>query len=194
MEPQIKQRIIDQSIRLFRTGDPRNISVSDICKASQITRPTFYKYFKNKDALFTYFYKYMGDIIEKEMVNMIREDSYVEQLWYIFDSFISYVYEFGANFISQVLIANLKENVMSFEIIDNLLGVAVSLITKALDAGQIRNTSDPAGLYVVLCRYYDGCVQYWCSQKGGTDVRKEVRRGFELILDVAPAHRQNWAN
>ncbi|NCB50442.1 MAG: TetR/AcrR family transcriptional regulator [Clostridia bacterium] len=190
MESQIEQRIIDQAIRLFKTVNPQDVSVSDICKASNITRPTFYKYFKNKDALFTYFYKYMGEIIEKEMVNMICEDSYVEQLWYIFDSFITYIEEFGANFISQLLIANLKESVMSFEIIDNLLGVATNLIEKALGAGQIRNTSDHAGLYVVLCRYYDGCVQYWCSQKGEPDVRKDVRKGFELILDIAPSYKK----
>lgn len=191
MESQIEKRIIDQAIRLFKTGNPQDVSVSDICKASNITRPTFYKYFKNKDALFTYFYKYMGEIIEKEMVNIICEDSYVEQLWYIFDSFITYIEEFGASFISQLLIANLKESVMSFEIIDNLLGAGVSLIKKALGVGQIRNTSDPAGLYVGLCRYYDGCVQYWCSLKGEPDIRKEIRKGFELILDVAPPFRHS---
>ena len=187
MENPIKQRIIDQAIVLFRTQNPQHISVSEICQACNISRPTFYKYFKNKDALFTYFYKYMGDIIEKEMINLVCENSYVEQLWYIFDSFITYVEEFGADFISQLLIANMKEKVLSFEILDNLLNVAASLIEKALKVGQIKNnTSDPAGLYVVLCRYYDGCVQYWCSQKGETDVRKQIRQGFDLILDVSP--------
>lgn len=188
MENPIKQRIIDQAIVLFRTNNPQHVSVSEICQACNITRPTFYKYFKNKDALFAYFYRYMGDIIEKEMINLVCEDSCVEQLWYIFDRFITYIEEFGADFISQLLIANMKEKVLSFEIIDNLLNVAVSLIKKALEAGQIKNTSDPAGLYVVLCRYYDGCVQHWCSQKGGTDVRGEVRRGFDLILDVSPEY------
>ena len=188
MEIQIKERIINQSLILFKK-DSTNVSVSDICKACNISRPTFYKYFKNKDILFKYFYEYMGDIIEKDMVKMVYEETLVEQIWFIFDRYISYVEDYGADFMSNLIIANLREDIFTFEIIKNLWDVAANLISKAYKEGQIRNSSDPRDLYVVLCRYYDGCVQYWCGHHGKTDIRKEIRKGFEHILDLAPQYR-----
>lgn len=188
MQIQIKQQIINQALVLFKNGDT-DISVGDICKACNISRPTFYKYFKNKDILFKYFYEYMGDIIEKEMINIIYEDTYVEQIWFIFDKYISYVEEYGSEFMSKLLIANLREDIYSFEIIKSLWDVATDLIIKAYQNGQIRNSSDPKDLYVALCRYYDGCFQYWCSHNGEIDIRREIRKGFEHILDVAPQYR-----
>lgn len=190
MEIQIKQKIINQAFRLYKENST-NISVGDICTACNISRPTFYKYFKNKDILFKYFYEYMGDIIEKEMINIVYEDTFIEQIWFIFDRYITYVEEYGAEFMSKLLIANLRENILSFEILKNLWDVAANLISKAFNSGQIRNSSEPAELYVVLCRYYDGCVQYWCSHEGKIDVRKEIRKGFEHILDVSPQYRSS---
>ena len=67
---------------------------------------------------------------------------------------------------SNLIIANLREDIFTFEIIKNLWDVAANLISKAYKEGQIRNSSDPRDLYVVLCRYYDGCVQYWCGHHG----------------------------
>lgn len=185
-----KEKIIDESFRLFMLNSPKNVTIGQICEACGITRPTFYKVFKNKEELFTFFYRRMTDDILRDMVSIVQQDTYLGQVWHIFDCFTIYIMDLGVEFVSEMIIANMINNAKSFEIISDLQNAAERLIKKALDEGQIKNTSNPARLYAALCRYFDGCIEYWCSHNGEHNVRDEIRKGFEDILDVTPAYRK----
>jgi len=47
-----EQRILDVAKELFTQRGFSNVAVRDICKAADVTPPTLYYYFKNKEALF----------------------------------------------------------------------------------------------------------------------------------------------
>ena len=50
--PSQEQRILDVAKELFTQRGFSNVAVRDICKAADVTPPTLYYYFKNKEALF----------------------------------------------------------------------------------------------------------------------------------------------
>jgi len=47
-----EQRILEVAKELFTQRGFSNVAVRDICKAAEVTPPTLYYYFKNKEALF----------------------------------------------------------------------------------------------------------------------------------------------
>ena len=57
-----EQRILEVAKELFTQRGFSNVAMRDICKAADVTPPTVYYYFKNKEALF--------DVVVRESVSM----------------------------------------------------------------------------------------------------------------------------
>jgi len=49
---QSKQLLLEKAIELFSDKGYHHTKISDIVKAANVTQPTFYLYFKSKDALY----------------------------------------------------------------------------------------------------------------------------------------------
>lgn len=52
-----RQFIVDAAVRLFAEQGTGTVSIQDICAAADVSRPTFYRCFDNKDALVAYLYQ-----------------------------------------------------------------------------------------------------------------------------------------
>ncbi|MGA3108772.1 MAG: helix-turn-helix domain-containing protein, partial [Candidatus Bathyarchaeia archaeon] len=57
-----EQRILEVAKELFTQRGFSNVAMREICKAADVTPPTVYYYFKNKEALF--------DAVVRESVSM----------------------------------------------------------------------------------------------------------------------------
>ena len=53
----LEQLILDCAYSLFEERGFDQVSVNDICKACDITKPTFYKYVNSKEDLLSYFFQ-----------------------------------------------------------------------------------------------------------------------------------------
>lgn len=61
LNPEKKQRIIDAAIREFARTIPDHINIQNIIKDAHIPRGSFYQYFNNKEDLYIYIFKYIGN-------------------------------------------------------------------------------------------------------------------------------------
>jgi Transcriptional regulator len=185
-----KDFIIETANKLFLEKGYQNVTIVDICTACDISKTTFYYHLKSKDDIILNFYDSSIHNITNQLLSILAIDNYWEQLMACFESLVSEAYQYGTDFFSQMMIMNLKENFGSFDFRDELTSVAVMIIKKCQESGQIRNKSNAEDLYRASGYAFLGHEVTWCMKKGNFDWRKEMRKSLENIYDVAPEFRK----
>lgn len=72
--------IVNRAIQLFSRTSARSVSILEICRAADISRPTFYRCFEDKHALLKYAYELSVDrYVEQIILDELPEDGDVEQ-------------------------------------------------------------------------------------------------------------------
>lgn len=182
--------IIETANKLFLEKGYQNVTVVDICEACDISKTTFYYHLKSKEDIILHFYDSLTHNISQHLISILSQDNYWEQLMICFESLVTEAYKYGPDFFSQMLISNLKEDYGSYDLRDELTNVAVMIIKKGQEAGQIRNKSNAEDLYKASAYAFLGHEVTWCIKNGNFDWKKEVRKAMENLYDVAPEFRK----
>lgn len=179
-----KDEIRDKAIQMFLDRGYNNVTVIDICKECGITKPTFYKYAVSKEELIADLY----DITVKELVtdtfHFVNANTHVEQLLMIFNVLINDTEKFGSDLFSQLIILNLNDNHHSFDLRSSLTEIAVTIIKKAQEKGEIRNLNDPEKLYQTLGYSFFGYEVTWCMYNATVNLRESMYDTIINVLDV----------
>ena len=186
---QMKQHIIDTAYGLFQQKGYDGVTVSDICAASGITKPTFYHYLKSKEELLSCFYSRLTGELAQHMLEMVVAENYWEQIWAGFAAILEWSEEFGQDLYSQLFISNLREDKGTFNVSQPLTRTMVLLMERARKAGQIRNQSPAHELYIASIYLSIGYGVRWCIEKGSFELLHEFRAALENMYDVAPEYR-----
>ena len=182
---QISKEIIrGTTIELIRKKGYSAVTINDICKACEITKPTFYKYAGSKDELILDFY----DTTIKELVSdpyhFIETDSSLEQLLYIFSKLVRDTTDFGYDLFSHMIISNLQENHHSIDMRDSLTRMGELIIKKAQEKGEIKNGNSPKLLYNALAHLFTGHELKWCISNGQSSDFEDFFKELNALLDV----------
>ncbi len=185
-----RQEIIKTAYRLFKDNGYDKVTVNDICEACSITKTTFYYHLNSKVEIVNAYYR--GVIADQadRLVEVLAAENHWEQLITCFEQLLDASSEIGPDIFGQIYIMNLKEDHRSFDLDENLTRMAVILIQRAQQAGEILNKSDPFELYRAACHSFEGFELMWCIKKGSFNRKKVVRRALEQIFDVAPGLRR----
>jgi AcrR family transcriptional regulator len=186
-----KNFIIETANKLFLEKGYQNVTVVDICEACDISKTTFYYHLKSKEDIILHFYDSLTHNISQHLISIFAMDNYWEQLMVCFESLVAEAYKYGTDFFSQMMISNLKEDFGSYDLRDELTNIAVLIIKKGQEAGQIRNKSNAEDLYKASTYVFLGHEVTWCIKKGNFDWKNEIRKSLENIYDVAPEFRKN---
>lgn len=184
-----KEFIIETANRLFLEQGYENVTVKDICDACKITKTTFYYHLKSKEAIILDFYGSLAQVISRRLISILTADNHWEQLMMLFEMLIEETRKYGTDFMSQMFISNLKEDAGSFDMREELTEIAVAIVKKGQEAGQIRSTCDAAALYTAAAYTFSGMEVMWCIKNGEFDWKLELRRAMEVIFDADPTLR-----
>ena len=184
-----KKIIIDTAFALFKEKGYENVTLNDICDACGITKTTFYYHLSSKEEIVSRFYEGVTSSLANDLLDVVTAENYWEQLVAIFDTLIDCTEKIGPNLLGQLMIMNLREDIGTFDIVDNLTKVAVVLIERAQKAGQIRNKSEALPLYLAACHAFEGYELLWCIKNGEYDRKAVLRHAFEQLFDVDPTLR-----
>jgi len=184
-----KETIIEKANELFQEKGYENVTIIDICEACGISKTTFYYHIKSKEEIILRFYDKVTHNISVHLLSMLSKDNYFEQLLSCFYSLISESQKYGTDFFSQMLISNLKYNYGSYDFRDELTEVAVMIIKKAQDTGQIRNQNNPYILYRAAAFGFFGHEVTWCIKNGEHSWKEYVAEELTAIFDVAEEFR-----
>lgn len=179
-----REVIIEEANKLFVEKGYANTTLIEICAASKVSKTTFYYHFKSKEDILIHFYDGITLDISKNLVAILSIDSFFEQLMYCFDTLIDEGLKYGTDFFSQMLITNLSEDRGSFDFRDNLTDIAVTIIRKGQECGEIKNSRDAVELYKIAGYTFFGLQVSWCIKDGNLEWKKEMRDALKVLLNV----------
>ena len=182
-----KNRIIATALELIKKSGYDNITINEICKASGISKHTFYYYFSSKDDILLKFYTIPREITMEKLPEILTAENYFEQLWLIMEPSVDFFVVNGVEIVKCIFVANITREVGTFDTTkndNNLPLIATSIIKKALEVGQIRNSSDPLQLMKIAIGNFMSITFLWASTGGSFDLKKKCRQSLEIILDV----------
>ena len=146
--PGQEQRILQVAKELFTKRGFANVAMREICRAADVTPPTIYYYFKNKEALFDAVVR--ETITMSEFINRLEEESgkaqgYEEKIRAFTNVYLTYfpqnMLNVGLYVRNSTQLDSVGKNTLSAELA-RIQSVLLGIIQKGIEAGEFRDT-DP---------------------------------------------------
>ena len=176
--------ILKQTYKLYQEKGFNNVTIQDICKKTNITKPTFYKYFKNKEDTIIHLYDDITKEISSNVPQLILANNYYEQLLLCFLSLVKQSQDIGFDIIGQMFKINLDNDQGSFDFRDDFSAICIAITKKGQEADQFLNKRNPYDLYKTLSYAFIGFEMMWCIKKGDFDFETEVKNAIQTIYQV----------
>lgn len=179
-----KEKILKQTYKLYQTNGFNNVTINDICTSANITKPTFYSYFKNKEDTITHLYDDITKEITENVPQLILADNYYEQILLCFNTLIKQSMEIGFDIISQMFKINLDNDHGSYDFQEKFSQICIAITKRGQEANQFHNRSNPFELYKALSYAFTGYEVMWCIKDGDFDFEDEVKKAIQTIYMV----------
>lgn len=176
---QTKDKVYQVAIHLFETKGFENITVDEICKASNVSTGTFYNVFKSKyeilDRIFELADIYFTEHVQEKLIDL----SYQEAILTFFDYYADYSLERGLTFTKQLY--GVRNNLFAKDNRPMLL-VLRNVLQMALDKKELKSdlSSDEMVQFLFVC--VRGIVYDWCLRDGEFDLKKRIHEYVNRLL------------
>jgi AcrR family transcriptional regulator len=189
-QTETKQRILEASLKLFKAQGYEKVTINRICDEVGIVKNTFYYYFDSKDALLEAAvggYENMTTTCLSDI--LLSGETYFEKFWRIEKPFYDFVAKNGIDIFRHyqyIQLSKPEKRLQMLQAMGELDKVRITVIQKAQEAGEIRNTADPKALIMVSLSQFFGTLSLWTDNDGTFDFNQTVRMGLEVCFDVRP--------
>jgi len=188
-----KQRIILTAMDLIKEKGYESVTINDICNNADISKTTFYYYFKSKDDLLLQFYKIPADAMMDNLSLILMEENNIEQFWKLIEPMMDFIVENGTEITKHIVYALTNQHIEPFNISrfrQDRMDIGVKIIERAQSSGEIRNSSDPSLLLNSAHGQIVSTILFWCSRNGEFDFKNAVRLSIEVCFDLKPELRK----
>ncbi len=174
-----KRKIIKESSILFNTKGYKSTSLSDITKATGLTKGAIYRHFENKEALENQSLDYMTEFIINTLRNKIRDKKDVfEKLNTFFSFFLTYVstpfIKGGCPLLNVAIEVDETDSILRNKARYLLTTLRIS-IEKIIDNGkkhgQISNDLETKKCATIIIASLEGAIMMCNLEKNNTDLR-----------------------
>lgn len=194
IENETKKRIRNTALRLFEEKSFEEVTLTDICRESGITKHTFYYYFKSKDELLEKFYKIPLMLTSDDVNEILLTDSYVEQFWLLNRKFIDFAKEQGFEILKQIMIKNLSNDKGTFspdtKDIKDFLKLQQSIIEKGKEEKQFLSNIPSKDLTTLFQQIIHSTMFIWVTRNACFDFEEFLRYQFEILFEVDEKYRR----
>jgi AcrR family transcriptional regulator len=144
--PRQEQHILEVAKELFTKRGFANVAMRDICRAAEVTPPTIYYYFKNKEALFDAVVR--ETITMSEFINRLEQESekargYDGKIRAFTNVYLTYfpknMLNVGLYVRNSTQLDSVGKKTLSNEL-TRIQSVLLELIQKGIEAGEFRKT------------------------------------------------------
>ena len=180
-----KDMIRDTAMDLFKDQGYDDVSIMDICKKCEITKRTFYYHYESKADLLSGVVKYWGIQAERLLHTFASEEKSINILWQLMKVYCDKAVQYGPNIVKQVYIITIQSsNDVHFPEQMYLYDIAVQLLKKAKNSGEITFTADASEIAFILYHTLRSITISWASEDGKYDLINEYKRAFDKIVGV----------
>ena len=183
--------IVSTALMLFRERGYVNVTVSDICRAANVPRSSFYSIFAGKDEIITYLMRNLKEDYQSVFSEFLNAKNDLDRIWLLYDRYLRLAVEFGPELTGTLLSMELRKPVGVYEFFGAFNEWFIKLIGNCQAAGLIRNRNKPEDIVVLGVRIAVGAAFEWCRSGGGFDLREVAIAEHESLYDVPPEYRHS---
>lgn len=184
-ESTVKLNIVDCAVRLYKEKGYKNVSVSDICKLSGVSRSGFYYHFKTKEEILDDYLLMSEIFVFEHLIPILSTSNCYQQFYNIFKVFMERIIEIGPEIFGLVMKRNIDMDLRLFWPSDiPMWDVYVTLIRKAQENQEIGNRMPAEYLVEAIVYLSQGLGLNWCNKKGEFDYIEACRKMIETLLLV----------
>lgn len=176
--------IMVTAIKLFKQDGFESVTVNALCRACQITKPTFYYHFKGKEELISRYFRKLVTALPGQLLAQNNHLDPLTKIYQFYEMTIAVTRELGPDLYSQLYITNLKQNQHTFDFSESTNRYVTQLIKDAQQQGLVTNQSTPESLYLNSVLLFEGYELNWCFQQGAFDPVPMVTSGLATLFDV----------
>lgn len=178
------QTILSTACRLFEQSSISEVSVLDICRACNITKPTFYRYVDSKESLLVHYFDDLKDVVVAELDRETDPDNHAERVILAMIALLNKVSNAGTDMFSNYMSYYLREHLNTDPFDPEVVEYIVNEIGQAQKTGQIRNMQKPEDLVETLTAVGEALCFHMIEAQGEFDLAGAVRQRIECVLDV----------
>ena len=191
-----KANIVKAARKLLSSYGYDFMTVQSICKASNVSKGTFYHHFENKDALLSYFTMSAFDAYRKEQAQRLKSLNSLQALFDVYFWYARNFAETGLDFTKSYFAANnitLKSRRMAYltalEYVDldddDMLSIShytLYLIDRAQKDGFLSEEISAAELFDELDAVAFGVIFEWGNCDASFDIEKRMKKMLSLYI------------
>ena len=179
-----RKSIITTGMDLFNQHGYESVSVSDICKALNMTKPTLYRYIPRKEMILVNYYNEQQLNALPEVQALLKEKRAEAALQHMFTTMHMTALSMGPELFRVLRNYSLNYENYSSEVLDP----QIELLTKCIDILEkqdwIATRQDPDRLARILMNLNEGLSILWTSTNGSFDLPKRFQLYCSSILNV----------
>jgi TetR/AcrR family fatty acid metabolism transcriptional regulator len=177
--------IINCALRLFKEHGYKNVTIKDICETANISRGTFYYYFKSKEEIFDNYFLKSELAITENLLNILDSKNHINQFRIIFDTFLTQIIEEGPEIMAQIYKRNLDSEIKQLAPCESSMwDIYVKVLKNAQEAGEIMNKISIEDLLESYLYMSVGITFVWCNKNGKFDLVEEHHRLFNRLFQI----------
>lgn len=177
-----KTILFEKAMELFRKHGYDNVTISQICRESNVTRNAFYYYFNSKEALFSSYFDNIPDFTQSMLSKILSLPNDWEKLWFIFEEHLRLAEREGLSICRAFLRVNMDGNgdlLAQYYISDT---VTLPLVINCQKSGFIRNMTEATQLIYLATRLVAGILLTWCCKNGDFDLLAVSKEAFCSLM------------
>jgi AcrR family transcriptional regulator len=176
-------RILQSALELIKENGYNKVTIPSICKAAGITKSTFYYHYQSKDDLIGDFIDQLGYITENSYAKILLQETYLKQIWAIFQILLEGNIAAGPAIVKQVFISYLNMgNHSYFPHSATSWNIVVKLLEKAQEDGQFKNNNYPENIAESTFELLRGVLITWAIEDGSFDLEETSKRLLTTLL------------
>ncbi|HHX61759.1 MAG TPA: TetR/AcrR family transcriptional regulator [Epulopiscium sp.] len=175
--------IVEKAVALFKEKGVKNVTILEICEELGITRSSFYYYFKSKEEVFDYYFLSSEIEITEHLMPLLTSKSSYEQFTHIFSVYMERTTQWGPEIFGHIVNRYVEGKNAMLSPRDIAMGdVYISLLRRAQENKEIKNTAPTEELVETIVYLSVGLAVDWCNQNGSFDYSLKLRETIDSIL------------
>ena len=179
-----KDRISLITFRLLQENANVNITISQICKETGITKSTFYYYYHSIDEVIESFSDIVGIQLSNSMPDIFAQKTCIEQALLAIKVVDIGVEQLGPSVAAARYIMHLKKADYQGFHVEAGWNLVLAIITKAIALGEIPNTRSPEDVTSSIYYIMRGVNHSWCMQGGNFNFTEKVQEELKVYFGL----------
>lgn len=183
-----KDKISVETFRLLHDAKEANLTINQICKASGITKSTFYYYYHSVDEVIDSF----SDIITLRLTESIplifQERTCIDQALMAIRITDECVESLGVAVASSRYIMHLRKSDYPGFQAEAGWSMVVAILKKAIDIGELPNDRTAEEVATSVFYIMRGINHTWCMQGGNFNFTEKVQNELQLYFSGLTAN------